>query len=110
MKIKNIIFYVGNVIVQWSPLHIIESTFPEHKPHQHQFFIAEIFRSDTWIQLNLGQISEEDAKLKFISKITLLDAKKADNLFNFIKSTQELVPGTIDIIKALHKRVINYLL
>ena len=103
MKIQNIIFDVGNVIVRWSPLHIIESTFPEHESHEHQFFIKEIFRSDTWIQLNLGHISEEDAKLKFISEIDLLDAKNIDNLFNFIKSTQELIPGTIDIIKALHK-------
>ena len=50
MKIKNIIFDVGNVIVRWSPLYIIESTFPEHGPHQHQFFIEEIFRSDIWVQ------------------------------------------------------------
>lgn len=104
MKIKNIIFDVGNVIVQWSPLYIIESAFPEHDSHQQQFFIEEIFRSNTWIQLNLGQISEKDAKLKFISKIDSLDTKKTDNLFDFIKSTQELVPGTIDIIKALHKK------
>lgn len=104
MKIKNIIFDVGNVIVRWSPLYIIESTFPEHEPHQHQFFIEEIFRSDIWVQLNLGQISEKNAKLKFISKIDSLDIKKADTLFDFIKTTQELVPGTIDIIKALHKK------
>lgn len=104
MKIKNIIFDVGNVIVRWSPLCIIENTFPEHESHQHQFFIEEIFRSDIWVQLNLGQISEEDAKLKFISKIDSLDVKKVDDLFDFIKSTQELVPGTIDIIRALHKK------
>lgn len=46
----------------------------------------------------------EDAKLKFISKIDSLDAKKTDSLFDFIKSTQALVSGTIDIIKALHKK------
>ncbi len=54
------------MIVRWSPLCIIESTFPEHESHQHRSFIEEIFRSDIWVQLNLGQISEEDAKLKFI--------------------------------------------
>lgn len=103
MKIKNIIFDVGNVIVRWSPLHIVKSTFPEHQSHQHQLFIEEIFKSDIWIQLNLGQISEEEAKLKFISRIDLLDVKRADELFNYIKSTQELIPGTTDIIEILHK-------
>ena len=81
MKIKNIIFDVGNVIVRWSPMHIIKNTFPEHKLHQHQFFIEEIFRSEIWIQLNLGKISEEEAKLKFISKIDSLDSKSADDSF-----------------------------
>ena len=57
MKIKNIIFDVGNVIVRWSPIQIIKNTFPEHNSHQHQFFIEEIFRSEIWIQLNLGKIS-----------------------------------------------------
>ncbi|KTD12284.1 HAD family hydrolase [Legionella hackeliae] len=104
MKIKNVIFDVGNVIVRWSPLHIIESTFPDHGPDQHQFYIEEIFRSDTWIQLNLGQIDEMDAKLKFTSKIASFDSENADTLFNFIKSTQELIPGTVDIIKSLHEK------
>ncbi|MFO8488048.1 HAD family phosphatase [Legionella pneumophila serogroup 1] len=103
MQIKNIIFDVGNVIVRWSPAHIIEKTFPEHKSHQHELFMEEIFRSDIWIQLNLGQISEEEAKVKFISKINLLDKKSADILFDHIKSTQELIPGTTDIIKILHR-------
>ncbi|RUR13500.1 HAD family phosphatase [Legionella sp. km772] len=103
MKIKNVIFDVGNVIVRWSPTHIVEKTFPEYNSHQHQFFIEEIFKSDTWIKLNLGHISEEDAKLKFISKIDLLDQKSADILFDHIKLTQELIPGTTNIIKILHK-------
>ena len=103
MKIKNVIFDVCNVIVRWSPLHIIKSAFPKHEPSQHQFYIEEIFRSDIWIQLNLGQISEEEAKLKFISKINSLDKKSADTLFDYIKSTQELIPGTTDIIKTLHR-------
>lgn len=103
MKIKNIIFDVGNVIVRWDPAHIIEKTFPEY-PSAHQFFIEQIFKSDTWIQLNLGKISEEDAKLKFISNIELLDKKSADTLFDYIKSTQDLIPGTLDIIKGLHEK------
>ena len=66
MKIKNIIFDVGNVIVRWSPIHIIEKKFPAHQSHEHQFFIDEIFRSDIWIQLNLGQISMEILMLKLL--------------------------------------------
>ncbi len=66
MKIKNIIFDVGNVIVRWSPIHIIEKKFPAHQSHEHQFFIDEIFRSDILIQLNLGQISMEILMLKLL--------------------------------------------
>ena len=62
MAIKNIIFDVGNVIVRWSPLYVIENTFPNDEPPQHQFFIDAIFKSDIWIQLVLGQITEIEAK------------------------------------------------
>jgi putative hydrolase of the HAD superfamily len=45
----------------------------------------------------------DKAKLKFIAKIDSLDIQGVDKLFYHIKSTQELIPGTTDIIKTLHK-------
>ena len=108
MKIKNIIFDVGNVIVRWSPIHIIEKTFPNLSTQEHRILLEKIFKSDTWINLNLGTISENTAKLNFISSIEVFDQSKADTLFDYIKSTQELIPGTTNIIKTLHTN--NYLL
>lgn len=103
MHIKNIIFDVGNVIVTWSPPTIIKNTFPEYDQLQQESLIDEIFKSETWTHLNLGQLSEKDAKLKFISNSKILDPLNTDRLFDYIKSTQTLIPGTTDIIKSLHK-------
>ena len=103
MNIKNIIFDVGNVIVKWSPIDIIKITFPDVDPDQQQFLFEKIFKSDIWISLNLGKISEKEAKLKYISNLKTFDIHMADRLFNYIKSTQVLIPGTTDLIKILYK-------
>ncbi|STX39650.1 HAD family hydrolase [Legionella feeleii] len=107
MNIKNIIFDVGNVIVTWSPAEIIRNTFPNYEPHQQQYLVEKIFRSSIWINLNLGKISEEEAKLHYLSELKDIDAQHLTALFNYVKSTQVLIPGTTDLIKSLHKNGYN---
>jgi putative hydrolase of the HAD superfamily len=102
MAIKNIIFDVGNVIVRWSPTLIIQKTFPDLQPSQEQYLLEHIFRSETWKQLNLGKLSEQEAKQRFMSTIDGLDNLRANRLFDHIKNTQELIPGVINIIQMLH--------
>ena len=103
MKIKNVIFDVGNVIVKWSPVQIIKNTFPEYEEVQQQDLIEKVFKSTTWTQLNLGALSENEAKEHFISNIANLDVQRANSLFYNIKASQHLIPGTTDLIKKLHE-------
>lgn len=103
MTIKNIIFDVGNVIVRWSPPHIVATTFPDHPPHQQDLLVEALFKTDTWIQLNLGKISEKEAKAIYLATIDTLTPDRVDLLFDTIKFSLELIPGTLDIIQALHK-------
>lgn len=51
----------------------------------------------------MGKISESEAKLSFLAYIEAFDTKRVHTLFDYIKSTQELIPGTINIIKTLHQ-------
>ena len=50
MKIQNVIFDVGNVLVRWSPLEVIESIFPNYKPQELYQKMRPI-----WLDLNLGK-------------------------------------------------------
>lgn len=56
MKIKNIVFDVGNVLVRWEPFEVINSVFPEFEAED---FYRKIY--PTWIDLNLGKLSEDEA-------------------------------------------------
>lgn len=94
--IKNVVFDIGNVFVRWSPLEIIRLTFGDlDKPEQ---LAISIFQSEIWMNLNKGLISEKEAKVQYqiCNDLTELDC---ETLFYYIKQTQILVFGTVDLLK-----------
>ncbi|WP_316354648.1 HAD family hydrolase [Candidatus Trichorickettsia mobilis] len=56
MKIKNVIFDIGNVLVRWAPYEVIQAVFPEYVPKEFYQQIHPI-----WIDLNLGKLTEKEA-------------------------------------------------
>lgn len=100
-NIKNIIFDIGNVLVKWSPDEIIRKTFPDHDNAQVETYIKNIFNSPIWENLNLGRITEKDAKNIF-TNTTRLSKSECDRLFYNIKDTQVPIYGMHDLVKALH--------
>ena len=63
VRISNVVFDIGNVIVRWAPLEIIRLTFGNVE--QPEKTAKAIFQSDTWMDLNKGAISESDAKARY---------------------------------------------
>lgn len=102
MPIKNIIFDIGNVMVRWSPIHIIQMTFPQLHAVEQERLREQIFKSDLWMQLNLGQISEHDAKAQFLNACEHLNSTNINTLFDHIKSSQDLLPGMLELLETLH--------
>ena len=64
--IKNIIFDLGNVLLKFQPSEFL-LRFTNDVEYIDQF-VAKIFRSSTWMDLDRGTISLEIAKNNFISK------------------------------------------
>lgn len=63
---KNIIFDIGNVLLEFNPKEFLSSKIPEadkvlevHK---------EVFESEEWLMLDRGTITEEDAKKVLINR------------------------------------------
>lgn len=104
--IKNIIFDVGNVIVQWSPTLILDKTFPELNEASKERLFNDIFACEIWRKLNLGHIDEQQAKDLYQTSLSL-EAALIDELFHHVKTTQELVPGTVELIKRLSRNGYN---
>ena len=76
--IKNIIFDLGNVLLKFQPKEFLVR-FTDDAEYIDQF-IAKIFRSDIWINLDRGTTSLENAKDDFLSKYP----KEKDFLIYFI--------------------------
>ena len=66
MMIKNIIFDLGNVLLKFQPTEYL-LRFTEDIEYIEQF-VAKVFRSKIWVDLDRGTISLENAKNTFISK------------------------------------------
>lgn len=94
--IKNVVFDIGNVMVRWAPLEIVKLTFGETKGSEE--LAKRIFQSETWLDLNKGFISEDDAKAQYKQLLDLSDLD-CERLFYYVKQTQILIYGSIDLLK-----------
>ncbi|MGF1776685.1 HAD family hydrolase [Vibrio nomapromontoriensis] len=95
-NIKNVVFDIGNVVVRWAPLEIVRLTFGESDSLEAQ--AKSIFQSETWLSLNKGQITERHAKAQYQEMIGLSDLE-CERLFYYVKQTQILIYGSVDLIK-----------
>ncbi|EJE4174012.1 HAD family hydrolase [Vibrio rotiferianus] len=95
-KVRNIVFDVGNVIVRWEPLEIIRLTFVESEDHEQ--LAKAIFQSQMWVNLNKGLISEAEAKTQYQQTLGLSEWE-CEQLFYYVKQTQRLIVGSIELIQ-----------
>lgn len=95
---KNVVFDIGNVLVRWSPLSIVEATFGDVE-NKHSL-TKSIFGHPLWSSLNLGEVTEAEAKKAYKALLSLSDPT-VDTLFHQIKETQVLVDGNVNLIERL---------
>lgn len=94
--IENVVFDVGNVIVRWSPPEIARLAFGEEKFCES--LVRSIFKSQTWMDLNIGVITETEAKEQYQLNLGLSELE-CQRLFYYVKQTQILLFGSVDLIK-----------
>lgn len=99
-KINTVIFDIGNVMVRWSPLEIIRLTFGEGADISH--YMRQIFQNELWVALNMGQISEEKAKVELAQRFSL-EPSVVDSLFYYVKETQILLYHSLNLLERLSK-------
>ena len=97
-NIKNVVFDVGNVIVRWAPLEIIRLTFGDMNALEAR--AQSIFQTETWTDLNKGLITEAEAKMIYQNSLGLTTLE-CERLFYYVKQTQILLFGTVDLIERL---------
>lgn len=95
---KNVVFDIGNVVVRWAPLEIAKLTFGDDESNEER--AKMIFHSEIWLNLNKGFITENEAKLQY-QKLMGLSELESERLFYYVKQTQLLIYGTVELIGKL---------
>ncbi|UYI77852.1 MAG: HAD family phosphatase [Fusobacterium varium] len=102
--IKNIIFDLGNVLIKYSPESFLEKNV---KKERQEKFIATVFKSKEWLELDRGTLSYEDAIEKF-AEIISEDRENLEKLFkNNIMDCLAPIEENIEILKKLKKKGYN---
>lgn len=96
--IKNVAFDLGNVVVRWSPELICTRAFGADAATPER--IAAIFGDPVWKALNRGELTAAAAMRHYATTLSLTSAQTDALLFQ-ITDTQELIPGTLDLIETL---------
>jgi putative hydrolase of the HAD superfamily len=98
--IRNVIFDIGNVFVQWSPEEVIRRCSGMLPDGEESRRATALFRSRVWIRLNLGELTQAEAELAFQGEFGLTREQTAD-LFFHVMDHQELIDGTEAIARRL---------
>jgi len=92
--IKNIIFDVGNVFVQWSPQDIVERCFNLQKGSDENRQRAEtLFRCPLWMSLNRGELTQREAERAYQAEFGLTE-EETTTLFFHVMDHLDLIEGT----------------
>jgi putative hydrolase of the HAD superfamily len=99
MPVKNIVFDVGNVLVTWNPVNIIQNTFPELDPN---LLLQQIFKTGFWLELNAGKITERQA-IEIYHQQFNLSIPSLENLMHVVKESLIPLEDTLELVRQLKR-------
>lgn len=101
MAYKNIVFDVGNVLIRWDPQGIIDEVFPCHDDPTE--LMLNIFKHQTWYDLNLGTINEQQAIIRYHQRLGI-DIASLETLLYAVKESLIPIPGTAELLQRLSNK------
>lgn len=98
--IKNVVFDIGNVLIQFRPLEFLKGKYKDKKLIQELYEL--IFKSDEWIMLDRGTITEKDAVDNFCRR----SPQNKEYIKEVMRDWHAMhipMEGTVEILKMLRK-------
>jgi len=99
MKIQNIVFDVGNVLVKWDPIAVISEVFPEEDPG---ILLKKIVKSDTWYHLNGGKITELEAIQQYHQSLNI-PLQQFERFMTVVKESLLPMEGSFELVEKLYQ-------
>lgn len=101
---KNIVFDLGGVVVDWNPRRVLEE-YPGDKELPRSLFERGFFQ-ESWTEFDRGVISQE----KMVEEMSSFSNRPLDECLGFveyIKYSLVDIPKTVDLIKELSEKGYN---
>ena len=98
MPIKNVVFDVGQVLLEWNPPAVIARLHPD--PALQALIRREMFEHADWHEFDRGGLSEAGAIEKFAGT-TGLSREQIGALIHATRESLVPVPGTIQLVEDL---------
>ncbi|MGL5683987.1 MAG: HAD family hydrolase [Marinifilaceae bacterium] len=101
---KNIIFDLGGVVVDWSPEKVLNG-YPGDKQ-----FIIDLFEggffNNYWVEFDRGTLTQEQVQFE-MSRFSGRPYEECQDLVDYIKYSLTDIPETVDLIKSLSNEGYN---
>lgn len=97
-KNMNIVFDMGNVILDYDPSRIVSRAF--QNPVDQELFLKEIFQSESWRLLDQGMLTFEEHNQQLAARFPQ-SADKIDWILQNWHKDQPYIPGICDLIERL---------
>jgi HAD superfamily hydrolase (TIGR01509 family) len=98
MPIRNVIFDMGGVLLQWDPPTFIANAFPDAE--RQALIRREVFEHADWHEFDRGAITEAQA-IEYFGKRTGLSADDMRRLLRTANESLQPVPGTLQLLEEL---------
>lgn len=99
MTIKNIVFDLGNVLIEYDPRRIVSAVLDD--PDEVDLIVSAVFESIGWKQLDRGVITFEQHRELLISRFPEYEDEITWLLAHWHESTR-IIPGMPEIIRNVH--------
>ncbi len=104
MMVKNIIFDLGNVLLDFKPELFLSEKYSEDINLQERLY-QEIFQSKEWVMLDKGTLGQEEV-VDILSERHPNDADKIKEIFHSWTEMLKPISGTVSILEKL--KLYNY--
>jgi putative hydrolase of the HAD superfamily len=98
---KNVIFDLGGVVIEWNPDRILDTYYCE--PEVRALMKAQMFQHPDWLQLDRGTMNEEEL-LARLGVRTGRSAAELSGLFDAVRESLHTKPDTVALLEKLHQR------
>lgn len=100
MSIRNIVFDVGGVLVEWRPHLILDTLYPGDKARQ-ELVRSRVFASHGWADVVDRGLLDEKQAVQWFHAQTGLPEPDMQRLFHLIHDLLEPIPASLELLREL---------